>query len=508
MQLINEMLDNTTKAYPSKEAIILENSTLTYRELNQNVNKLANGLKKLGIGKGDLVMVQLVNGPEIIISHYAIIKAGATVVPLNVMYVAHEILYIGEDTEAKAIIVDSRFLPVLEEVRPGLPELEYIIVVGDTVPESAVRFQDLISSCSDKHDPYDADFDDIVSIIYTSGTTGRPKGATQTHRSILANASSCCDFNKFCNEDRLLCALPLFNNFAINVVMMSSFFSGATIIVVDRFEAEKVLENITNHKTTYFAGTPTMFVYLIQAFDPGTHDVSQMRVVNSGGAHCPAKVIEDVEKAFGVTFMDGYGQTEGCGFTTLNPIVGVRKPDSVGVPIANIWVKIVDDNFVELPPNEVGEIVEKGDVFSIHGYWKRPEINEEAYREGWFHSGDLGYVDEDGYLYVVDRKQDLIITGGANIYPVEVEETLYTHPAVALAAVIGIPDEVKGELAKAYIVLKEGTTATEKEIIDYVRGGIAKYKAPRMVEFMETLPQGPTGKILKRELREEVFKKN
>lgn len=507
MQLIGDMLDSATKAYPEKEAMIFEGSGMTYRELTASINRLANGLMKLGIGKGDLVMVQLVNGPEIIMSHHAIIKAGAIVVPLNVMYVTHEITYIGRDTGAKAIIVDSRFLPVLKEVVPELPDLEHVIVLGDNIIEGALRFEDIISGSSDKIGPYDADFDNMVSIIYTSGTTGRPKGATQTHRSILANVRSCCDFNKFSHEDRLLCALPLFNNFAINVVMMCAFYSGATLIVVDRFEAEKVLENMAAHKATYFAGTPTMFVYLLQAYDGSKHNLDSLRVVNSGGAHCPAKVIEDVEKTFGVIHMDGYGQTEGCGFTTLNPVVGVRKRDSVGVPLSNVWIKIVDDNFVELPAREVGEIVEKGDVFSIHGYWRRPEINEETYKRGWFHSGDLGYVDEDGYLYVVDRKQDLIITGGANIYPVEVEEILYTHPAVALTAVIGIPDEVKGELAKAYIVLKEGARASEQEIIDYVRGRIAKYKAPRMVEFVKALPQGPTGKILKRELRAKVLKK-
>lgn len=507
MQPIGDMIDNAVKGKSEKEAMIFEDSILTYRELNQNINRLTNGLKNLGIGKGDLVMVQLGNGPEIIISHYAIIKAGAIAVPLNVMYVAHEVSYIGKDTGAKAIIIHSSFLSILEEVRPDLSELEHVIVVGDTVPQGTIRFQEFVSGSSDKLSRYDADFDDIVSIIYTSGTTGRPKGATQTHRSILANVSSCCGFNKFSREDRLLCALPLFNNFGINVVMMCSLYSGATILVVDRFEAEKVLKIITDNKATYFAGTPTMFVYLLEAYNSAKHDLGALRVVNSGGAHCPGRVIEDLEKTFDVVFLDGYGQTEGCGFTTLNPVVGVRKPESVGVPLSNVWIKIVDDNFVELPANEVGEIVEKGDVFSIHGYWKRPDINRETYKEGWFHTGDLGYVDKDGYLYVVDRKQDLIITGGANIYPVEVEEILYTNPSVAMAAVIGIPDDVKGELAKAYIVLKEGKIATEMEIIDYVRSKMAKYKAPRMVEFVGSLPQGPTGKILKRELRAKVLKK-
>ena len=300
MQLINEMLDNSVKAYPSKDAVVFENSRFTYKDLNQKVNRLANGLRKIGIGKGDLVMVQLVNGQEIITSHYAIIKSGAIAVPLNVMYVAHEISYIGNDTGAKAIIVDSSFLPMLRRVQADLPDLKHIIVVGDAVTEGELCFQELISDSSEKLDLYNAGFDDIVSIIYTSGTTGWPKGATQTHRSILSNVSSCCDFNKFNRDDRLLCALPLFNNFAINVVMMCAFYSGATLIVTDRFNADKVLKKITEHKATYFAGTPTMFVYLLQAFNPDSHDVSTMRVVNSGGAHCPARVIEDTEKTFQV----------------------------------------------------------------------------------------------------------------------------------------------------------------------------------------------------------------
>ena len=508
MQLIGEMLDNTTKAYPDQIAMVYEGAEWTYHDLNRRINRLTAGLKKLGIAKGDRILVQLVNGPEIVMSHYAIIKVGAIAVPLNVMYVGHEITYIGSDTEAKAIILHEQFLPLLQQIRSDLSSLLHIIVLGDAGFEGGIRFIDLISDASNESDEmtaYDAGFDDIVSIIYTSGTTGRPKGATQTHRSILSNVFSLYGLNKFSHEDRLVCALPLFNNFALNVVMMSAFHIGAALLVIDRFQADKVLETIGEYKATYFAGTPTMFVYLLQAYKPGEHDISTIRVVNSGGAHCPAKLLENVEKTFDAPHMDGYGHTEGCGFTTINPIVGIRKPESVGLPLANVWVKIVDDDDNELPPHEVGEIIEKGDVFSIHGYWNRPEINKEIYRNGWFHSGDLGFVDEDDYLYVADRKQDLIITGGANIYPIEVEEVLYTHPAVALAAVIGIPDEVKGELAKAYIVLKENRPATEKEIISFVRDKIAKYKAPRMVEFVDSLPQGPTGKILKRELRANIL---
>ncbi len=506
MQSIGEMLERTARSYPDNPAVVFEKSAWTYRELNEAVRTLSAGLMAQGVRRGDRVMVQLANGPEIIMAHFAILKAGAIAVPLNVMYVAHEIQYIGSDTAAGTAILDSSFLKQFEAIRPDLPAVQKVIVSGKNVPESVCRFEDLTGTSAPGRASADVSLDDVVSIIYTSGTTGRPKGATQTHRSILSNVTSLCRLNRFESGDRLLCALPLFNNFALNVVMMSAFFTGATLIVTDRFEAETVLSHITQHRATYFAGTPTMFVYLLQAYDPARHDVSSLRVVNSGGAHCPAALIREVETTFEVDHMDGYGQTEGCGFTTINPLRGVRKPESVGLPIANIDVKIVDDDDRELPANEVGEIVEKGDVFSIHGYWQRPEINREIYRNGWFHSGDLGYLDADGYLYVVDRKQDLIITGGANIYPVEIEEVLYTHPAVALAAVIGIPDEVKGELAKAYIVLKEGMTATEKDIIDFVRGKIAKFKAPRMVEFVDSLPQGPTGKILKRELRMGVLK--
>ena len=503
---IGEMLERSARVNPDKVALVFKDAALTYKELNESVNRLADGLVDLGVRKGDRVMVQLANGPEIIMAHFAIIKAGAIAVPLNVMYVAHEIQYIGKDTAASAVILDHSFLDLHEEVRAELPALKHVIGVGDPVPQTAHRFQDLITGPTAKHDRADVPLDDVVSIIYTSGTTGRPKGATQTHRSILSNVVSLCHFNKFEPNDRLLCALPLFNNFGLNVVMMSAFYLGARLIVSDRFEAEKVLAHMTRHRATYFAGTPTMYVYLLQAFDAANHDVSALRVVNSGGAHCAEALIREVEMTFDVVQMDGYGHTEGCGFTTLNPLEGVRKPESVGVPIANVRIKIVDDDDRELPPNEVGEIVETGDVFSIHGYWQQPEINKDVYKTGWFHSGDLGYLDSDGYLYVVDRKQDLIITGGANIYPVEIEEVLYTHPAVALAAVIGIPDEVKGELARAYIVLRQDMTATEKEIIDFVRGKIAKFKAPRTVEFIDALPQGPTGKILKRELRARVLK--
>ncbi|MFB3924563.1 MAG: class I adenylate-forming enzyme family protein [Syntrophales bacterium] len=506
MQTINEMLESVAKYEPGRTAVIFEDRQITYKQLNMEINRLANGLVRLGIRRGDFVMTLIPNSLRLLIIYQAVIRTGATVVPLNVMYTAHEIRYIGQDTKARAIFADADLWASHAAVKADLPDLERAIISKGNPAGGELSLADVNTDVTIPPET-GSEIDDIVSIIYTSGTTGRPKGATQTHRSILSNVMGCCTRNKFSRDDRLICALPLYNNFALNVVMMSAFFTGATLVCIDRFEARKVLDAIKQHRGTYFAGTPTMFSYLLQEYKEGQDDVSSLRVTNSGGAHCPGEVIRQIEKTFGVVHMDGYGQTEGCGFTTLNPYIGVRKENSVGPPLSNCLIKIVDNDDKDLPVGETGEIVLRGDCFSIHGYLNRPEVNAEVNRGGWFHSGDLGYLDKDGYLYVVDRKQDLIITGGQNIYPAEVEEELYTHPAVALAAVIGIPDKVKGEIAKAYIVLKKGQKATEKEIINYVRERIAKFKAPRQVEFVDSLPQGPTGKILKRILKEEVLKK-
>jgi len=505
MQTIKEMLENTVTAYPNKPAIIFKDNAITYQELYNKISQLAAGFSQLGIGKGDWVMELIPNSPEIILTHLALIKLGAIAVPLNVMYKFHEIEYIGRATNAKAIVAQTDlWKPVADEVMQNLGGLQTVVAIGENLP-GTVNFTELIKESKLELPPETIKLDDIASVIFTSGTTGRPKGATQTHRSILCAVDGCLMQNKHSQKDIFLCGLPIFNNFGLNMVMLPCFAIGGTLVIIDRFERLEVLDAIQHNKATYFAGTPTMFAYMLEVYNAEQHDLSFLRVTNSGGAHCAPELVKNVEKTFKVVHLDGYGQTEACGFSTLNPIVGVRKPNSVGVPLSNTWVKIVDDNDNELPTGEVGEVIEKGDVFSIHGYWNNPKANDAVYKNGWYHSGDLGYLDEDGYLYVVDRKQDLIITGGYNIYPTEVEDVLSSHPKVTLAAVIGIPDKVKGELAKAYIVLKEGQTATEQEIIDYIRNRMAKFKAPRMVEFVDQLPMGPTGKLLKRKLKGEIF---
>ncbi len=505
MQTIGEMLEGVARHEPDRIAIVFGDEKITYEELNRNVNRLAHGLLSRGLTKGDRVLVFMQNSPRIITAYFAVMKAGMTMVPLNAMYRRNEITHIGTDTSARAIIADGDLWLREADVIADLPDLDHVIVDDSEVPTGVVRLSDILTETTTVPQT-DAHLDDIVCILYTSGTTGLPKGATQTHRTVLTNLRGGCSGNKLVRDDRLLCAMPLFNSYAMNVVMMSSIAMGATLVLVRKFDARMVLDQIRTHKCTFFGGTPTMFSYLLREYDESRDDVGSLRLTNSAGSHCPGSLAQEIERTFGTIHLCGYGKTETSGYTALNPLVGVRKDNSVGTPLSNTWMKIVSDDDEELPAGEIGELAERGDTYSIHGYWNRPEVNEKAFRGGWFHTGDLGYIDEEGYLFLVDRKQDLIITGGTNIYPVEVEEVLYSYPKVALAAVIGVPDDLKGEVPKAFIILKQGETATEQEIIDYVKTRIAKFKAPRMVEFVESLPQGPSGKILKRELREQIRK--
>lgn len=503
MQTIGEMLGGVARHEPQRIAIIFDSVRLTYEELNLQANRLAHGLISRGLSPGDRVMVFMQNSPELVIAYFGIVKAGMIVVPLNATYRRNEITHIGKDTAAKAIIADRDLWIRETEAIGDLPDVELVVVDGNETQEGVEKLDHLYSD-NGSAPPHQAHLDDIVVILYTSGTTGRPKGATQTHRTMQTNLRGGCSCNKFTRDDRFLCALPLFNSYGLNVVMMSALSTAATLVMVKHFDARNVLNRISIHKCTFFAGTPTMFSYLLQEYDDSRDDISSLRVTNSAGSHCPGSLARDIERVFGTIHLCGYGKTESSGYTALNPLSGIRKDNSVGTALSNTLLSIFSDDDNELPAGEIGEVVERGETHSVHGYWNRPEVNAEAYRGGWFHTGDLGYLDEDGYLFLVDRKNDLIITGGTNIYPAEIEEVLYSNSKVALAAVIGVPDKLKGELPKAFIVLKKGETCTEQEIIDFVRGHIAKYKAPRLVEFVDSLPQGPSGKILKRELKKAL----
>lgn len=501
---LTTLLDIAYKECPDKNAVYHGERSLTYKELYNLSGKLANALKGMGVNRGDRIGLYLSSRLEFYICYWAIVRSGAIAVLLNSMLKKNEIEYILSDTQAQIAFSEKSIANELIKACDALPESREIIIVDDDSIAGSKSLGSIVSQNESLFAQPDIDRNDIVSIIYTSGTTGKPKGATQTHKSIWSNVASFVATNKIFDSDVFLCCLPIFNNFGLNVVSMGAVYSGCSVILHERFDAQTILNDIKKHKATYLAGTPTMYSYLLNEYDSGIHDVSSLRVCNSGGAFLATEILNKVEETFNCTMLNGYGQTEGCGFTTLNPLVGVRKLGSVGLPLSNLLFRILDPKGNEMPANEVGEIALKGDTIASTGYWNKPEANENSFSDGWFLSGDLGYKDEDGYIYVVDRKTDLIITGGSNIYPAEVEEALYKHPKISLAAVIGVPDEVKGEIPKAYVVLKEGERCSEKEIVSYCRENMAVYKAPRIVEFVDDLPKGVTGKILKRILKEKT----
>jgi long-chain acyl-CoA synthetase len=360
-------------------------------------------------------------------------------------------------------------------------------------------FERLLSSVEPQPDVIDRGGDDTAVILYTSGTTGKPKGAELTHANLGLNARVAIDLLGFDARSVVLGALPLFHAFGQTCAMNAGVAVGATLSLIPRFNASKALEIIERDRVTAFEGVPTMYAAMLHAPDSGAYDTSSLRICVSGGAAMPVEVMRGFEQHFGCTVLEGYGLSETSPIASFNHLDRERKPGSIGTPVNGVEMKVVSENGDEVPPGEAGEIVIRGHNV-MKGYWKRPEATVEAIRDGWFHSGDVGRIDDDGYFYIVDRMKELIIRGGFNVYPREIEEVIYEHPAVREAAVIGIPHPELGEEVAAAIALKPGSTATEAEIRDHVRSNVAAYKYPRRVWFVDELPKGATGKILKREI--------
>ncbi|MEW6424172.1 MAG: long-chain fatty acid--CoA ligase [Bacillota bacterium] len=500
------IIEKNVRRIPRSPAVISEKERLSWEELNRRVNRFANALRKLGVGKEDRVAIYLPNSPEYLVTYFAAAKIGAIAVPFNIMFRSNEIIYIINNSRAKVLVAAAAEAKAhVLGVREQLPSLERIILVGEEPASEALSFEQLLAGAeSEEMTSAECAPDDIVTILYTSGTTGRPKGAMLTHNNFYANAElNACYVLHINDQDCFLTGTPFCHIFFV-LTVLGPMYKGAAVVTMPRFFPDKALELISRFRVTHFAGVPTMYIYMLEAYRaaPEKYDLRSWRFAQSAGAAMPAEYIPQIEETFGVGFCECYGSTETSSTCTYGRL-GHGKPGSVGLP-ADTWeVKIVDENNREVPPGEVGEIVVRGPGV-LKGYWEMPEATAEAFTEGWFHTGDLGKKDEDGYIYIVDRKKDMLICGGYNIYPREVEEVLYTHPAVLEAAVLGIPDPVKGEIPKAFIVLKPGVTADETDIIAYCKERMAAYKAPRAVEFLKELPKSATGKILKRELKEAV----
>ncbi len=514
---IASMLEYSAHEYPEKTAIIFGDKRLTYAQLNAAANQVANGLVSAGIQKGDKVALSCPNLPFFPIVYYGILKTGAVVVPLNVLLKGREISYHLSDSDARAFICfeGTPELPMAKEGAEGFknaPDCKnfWVITADPAAPspiEGTSTFGRLIHGQSPVFEIAPTSPDDTGVILYTSGTTGFPKGAELSHSNITMNAIGSRTLLELRNDDIQAVLLPLFHSFGQVVQMNAGIAAGNALVLIPRFSPQAVLTAIQEEKVTVFAGVPTMYWQLLTYEDKENRfDLEKiaatLRIGASGGASMPVEIMKGIEEKYKIPIIEGYGLSETSPVATFNHLNKPRKPGSVGTPIWGIEVKVFDEKSMEVATGEVGEIVVRGHNV-MKGYYKKPDATAKAFNgTSWFHTGDLGRMDEDGYLYIVDRVKDMIIRGGFNVYPREIEEVLMTHPAISLASVIGIPHESHGEEIKAFVVFKENHTVTETEIINWCKEQMAAYKYPRIVEIRKSLPMTATGKILKKELKQ------
>lgn len=504
--LLYDVIRRGAEEYPDRRAIIFRDEETTYGQLAESVNRTAAGLASLGVGRGSRVALLMGNCPQFPIVYYAAAALGAVCVPANPLLKPAELVHIWGDSEAVVAVVAPSLLPGAAAARAELPGLVAIVSSGGRAetPAEYVTLDELMAGGSpEPHDTTGVDERSPAVFIYTSGTTGKPKGAVLSHLNLLSNCQQIQAALYFHTDDNLLCVLPLFHSFAGTVCQNAALFAGATSTIVEAFHPARILEIVERYGVTIFPGVPAMYGALLQFPVDRAYDFSGVRLCVSGGAPMPVAVMQAFEAKFGTIIIEGDGPTECSPVTSVNPLNGVRKPGTIGLPVPGVTMRIFDDQDHEVPPGTVGEIVVRGDNVML-GYHNQPEQTAEAMRSGWYHTGDLGTMDADGYFTIVDRKKDMLIVGGINVYPREVEEVLYAHPAVSAAAVIGAADPLRGDQVVAVVALKPGAQVTDRELMAHCRVSLANYKVPRRVIFREALPQSNTGKILKRLLRKEI----
>ena len=512
---LSSLLEDSARKFPNRDALVLGPTRLTYAQVNGAANQVANLLVERGIKPGDKVALSCPNLPYFPIVYYGILKAGAVVVPLNVLLKSREIAFHLEEADVKAFFCfqGTPDLPMGEEgfkAFQSVADVEhFFLITADPAAESPIEGAETMGrALAGKSPVFDAvvtEATDTAIILFTSGTTGKPKGAELSHANTMMNVVTANRLfqSKPGTDSHVLC-LPLFHTFGATVQMHAGFSVAATLYLVPRFDAEQVVGLMQSEEITFFAGVPTMWWGLLQALTPEV-DVDRiaknLRIGASGGAALPVEIISQVKERLHVTVLEGYGLSETSPIATFSDPDMDPRPGSIGVPIWGVEVKLINDDWSEVTEiGEVGEIAIKGHNI-MKGYYGRPEATAEVIKNGWFRSGDLARKDEDGFYYIVDRSKDMIIRGGFNVYPREIEEVLLTHPAISLAAVIGVPHESHGEEIKAFVILKPGAEATSEEIVAWGKEQMAGYKYPRIVEITAALPMTATGKILKRELR-------
>ena len=508
------LLEDSARNHPERTAVVLGETRLTYAQVNAAANQVAGMLVARGIRPGDKVALSCPNLPYFPIVYYGILKAGAVVVPLNVLLKGREIGYHLNDSQARAYLCfqGTADLPMGTEGYAGFGQADgcehFFLITADPAAPSPIEGAETMGQALAGQPPVFetvlAEETDPAVILYTSGTTGQAKGAELSHSNLILNALTCNRlFGSAPATDTHLLVLPLFHSFGSTVNMNAGFATAATLVLLPRFDAAAAVKLLESENVTFFAGVPTMYWGLLNALSDGV-DVQRiaenMRVAVAGGSSLPVEIIHQVKQRFGVQILEGYGLSETSPVATFSDPRREPRPGSIGIPIWGVEVKLIDPEWSTIEgADEIGEIAIRGHNI-MRGYYNRPEATAEVMRDGWFRSGDLGRRDKDGFYYIVDRAKDMIIRGGFNVYPREIEEVLMTHEAVSLAAVVGVPHPSHGEEIKAYVIRKEGATVTEDELIAWSREQMASYKYPRIVAFVDSLPMTATGKLLKRAL--------
>jgi long-chain acyl-CoA synthetase len=506
------LLEDSARHHPERAAVVLGDRRLSYAQVDAAANQVANLLVERGIRPGDKVALSCPNLPSFPIVYYGILKAGAVVVPLNVLLKGREIAYHLNDSQARAYFCfeGTADLPMAADGYAGFEQTagceQFFVITADPAAASPIDGAEKMA-LEGRPATFEAVLraeTDPAVILYTSGTTGQAKGAELSHSNLLLNALTCNRlFQSSPGTDTHLLVLPLFHSFGSTVNMNAGFATAATLVLLPRFDAAAAVKLLESENVTFFAGVPTMYWGLLNALSEGV-DVERiartMRVAVSGGSSLPVEIIKQVKERFGLQILEGYGLSETSPVATFSDPDSDPRPGSIGIPIWGVEVKLIDGSWNTIEGiDEIGEIAIRGHNI-MRGYYNRPEATAEVIRDGWFRSGDLGKRDKDGFYYIVDRAKDMIIRGGFNVYPREIEEVLMTHPAVSLAAVIGVPHPSHGEEVKAFVIRTSGATTTEEELVAWGREQMAAYKYPRIVTFVETLPMTATGKLLKRAL--------
>lgn len=511
---LSSQLRMTAQRLADKPAYYFMDQSSSYAELDGAVTKFASGLEKLGVKQGDHIALVLGNSPHFVISLYGALRLGAKVIPINPVYTADEISYILNNGDVKVVVTLDLLVPLFEKTHQMLSKVENYIIC-ETQQDSSIDpsqltiypklklFSHVLASGELTFQGPTLEEDDVAIILYTSGTTGKPKGAMLTHKNLFSNAKDISDYLKMSEGDLVITTLPMFHVFALTVVLNAPLMNGASIIIVPKFSPAEIFRLAKKYRPTVFAGVPTMYNFLYQYPDGQKEDFASLRLCISGGSSLPVALLENFEKKFNVMISEGYGLSEASPVTCFNPLDRPRKPGSIGRSIVNVENKVVDELGEEVPVGEVGELIVRGPNV-MKGYYKMPEETAATIRDGWLYTGDLARMDEEEYFYIVDRKKDMVIVGGYNVYPREVEEVLYNHEDIVEVAVLGVPDPNLGEAVRAFVVTKN-PTLTEENLLEYCRQHLAKYKLPSSIDFLDELPKNTTGKILRRSLRDKVL---